>query len=77
MKDIKITFTDCDTEETAESDSHHIPAYNSHEHHRSHVKLLQGGTLSTSHGHERHCHAGSNHAISKVWPTFLFVKFFQ
>ena len=42
FEDVNIPVIDCHTEETVQSDSDNIPAYNSHEYHRSHVQLLQG-----------------------------------
>ena len=62
---MNIPVIDHPAEETVEPNSHHIPPYNSHEYHRSHVELLQRRFVSTSHGYERDCHVGSEHAISK------------
>ena len=62
--DINIPVIDCHTEETVQSDSHNIPAYNSHEYHRSYVQLLQGRFFPPSHGFKRDCHVSSNNTFS-------------
>ena len=61
----------CDTAETSEPDSHHIPPHDFYNNHRPHVQLLQG-LLWRHHGDERDCPLGSDHVfhqenISITW----------
>ena len=64
FEDINIPVIDCHTEETLQSDSHNIPAYNSHEYYRSHVQLLQGRFFPPYHGFKRNCHVSSYDTFS-------------